>query len=99
MKDYEALSKKHFYGQAAEYDRRDTYYYSQNGKISCKDIAEQIRERIANNEIPFYMHTLRITITIGVAPHKNGRQIEETISDADSRLYIGKGNGKNRVVS
>lgn len=45
MKDYEALSKKHFDGQAAEYDRRDTYYYSQNGKISCRDIAEQIRER------------------------------------------------------
>ena len=44
MKDYEALSKKHFDGQAAEYDRRDTYYYSRNGKISCRDIAEQIRE-------------------------------------------------------
>lgn len=44
MKDYEALSKKHFDSQAAEYDRRDAYYYSQNGKISCKDIAEQIRE-------------------------------------------------------
>jgi len=43
MKDYEALSKKHFDGQAAEYDQRDTYYYSQNGKISCRDIAEQIR--------------------------------------------------------
>jgi len=43
MKDYEALSKKHFDGQAAEYDRRDTYYYSRNGKISCRDIAEQIR--------------------------------------------------------
>lgn len=43
MKDYEALSKKHFDGQAAEYDQRDTYYYSQNGKISCQDIAEQIR--------------------------------------------------------
>ena len=42
MKDYEALSKKHFDGQAAEYDQRDTYYYSQNGKISCRDIAEQI---------------------------------------------------------
>jgi len=27
MKDYEALSKKHFDGQAAEYDQRDTYYY------------------------------------------------------------------------
>jgi len=44
MKDYEALSKKHFDAQAAEYDRRDTYYYSQNGKISCRDIAEQIRD-------------------------------------------------------
>ena len=44
MKDYEALSKRHFDAQAAEYDRRNTYYYSQNGKISCRDIAEQIRE-------------------------------------------------------
>ncbi len=43
MKDYEALSKKHFDGQAAEYDQRDTYFYSQNGKISCRDIAQQIR--------------------------------------------------------
>lgn len=44
MKDYEALSKKHFDGQAAEYDRRDTYYYSRNGKISNRDIAGQIRD-------------------------------------------------------
>ena len=44
MKDYEALSKKHFDGQAAEYDQRDTYYYSQNGKISCRDIAAQIKD-------------------------------------------------------
>ena len=44
MKDYEALSKKHFDAQAAEYDRRDTYYYSQNGKISCRDIARQIKD-------------------------------------------------------
>ena len=28
MKDYEALSKKHFDGQAAEYDQRDTYFSS-----------------------------------------------------------------------
>lgn len=43
LKDYEALSKKHFDGQAGEYDQRDTYYYSRNGKISCHDIAEQVR--------------------------------------------------------
>ena len=44
MKDYVALSKKHFDGQAADYDRRDTYYYSRNGKISCHDIAAQIKD-------------------------------------------------------
>ena len=27
MKDFEALSRKHFDRQAAEYDQRDTYYY------------------------------------------------------------------------
>ena len=43
MKDCEALSKKHFDRQAAEYDPRDTCYYSQNGKLSCRDIADQIK--------------------------------------------------------
>ena len=43
MKDFEALSRKHFDRQAPEYDQRDTYYYSQNGKISCRDIAQQIK--------------------------------------------------------
>ena len=43
MKDYEALSKKHFDQQAAEYDERDTVYYSREGKISCRDIAAMLR--------------------------------------------------------
>ena len=43
MKDYEALSKKHFDQQAAEYDERDTVYYSREGKISCRDIAALLR--------------------------------------------------------
>ena len=43
MKDYEALSRKHFDAQAAEYDARDTLYYSREGKISCRDIAAQLK--------------------------------------------------------
>jgi hypothetical protein len=39
LKDYEALSKKHFDGQAAVYDQRDTYFYSQNGKMGGRDDA------------------------------------------------------------
>ena len=44
MKDYEGLSRKHFDHQAAEYDARDTVYYSREGKISCRDIAAQLRD-------------------------------------------------------
>ena len=44
MKDYEALSRKHFDHQAAEYDARDTVYYSQEGKISCRDIARMMEQ-------------------------------------------------------
>ena len=44
MKDYEALSRKHFDRQAAEYDERNTVYYSREGKISCRDIAERLKD-------------------------------------------------------
>ena len=44
MKDYEALSKKYFDEQSADYDCRSTYYYSRNGKISCRDIAERLKK-------------------------------------------------------
>ena len=42
MKDYEALSRKHFDAQAPQYDERDTVYYSREGKISCRDIAHKL---------------------------------------------------------
>ena len=45
MKDYEALSRAHFDKQAAEYDQRDTVYYSREGKISCRDIAGMLKDR------------------------------------------------------
>ena len=47
MKDYEALSKKHFDAQAPEYDQRATVYYSREGKISCRDIAAILIDTIS----------------------------------------------------
>ena len=43
MKNYEALSKKHFDSQASEYDARETAYYSKYPKISCRDVADRLR--------------------------------------------------------
>lgn len=43
MKDYIELSKKHFNNQARIYDETNTAYYSKYPKISCKDVAERLR--------------------------------------------------------
>ena len=43
MKNYEALSRKHFDSQASEYDARETAYYSKFPKISCRDVADRLR--------------------------------------------------------
>ncbi|MGN1273408.1 MAG: class I SAM-dependent methyltransferase [Thermoguttaceae bacterium] len=40
--DYERLSREHFDRQAPEYDQRDTWYYSREGKISCRDVARRL---------------------------------------------------------
>ena len=45
MKDYEALSKKHFDAQAADYDAKATVLYSREGKISCRDIAALLQDK------------------------------------------------------
>lgn len=43
MKDYEALSRKHFDSQAREYDARETAYYSKFPKMSCRDVAKRLQ--------------------------------------------------------
>ena len=62
-------------------------------------MSEMLRRRIEANYIPFYNKTLHVTLTVGVAAHDSSRTIEETISEADNKLYYGKKRGKNQVVS
>lgn len=40
-----------------------------------------------------------LTMTFGIAAHKDENSIEELISLADSRLYIGKEGGRDRIIS
>lgn len=42
MKDYEALSRRHFNRQAAQYDQNSSTYYSGPAKISCADAAHEL---------------------------------------------------------
>ena len=40
-----------------------------------------------------------MTVTIGVSPYHNGVSIQQMMEEADAKLYYGKRNGKNQVVS
>ncbi|WP_138269117.1 class I SAM-dependent methyltransferase [Anaerofustis stercorihominis] len=39
MKDIEELSRTHFNKQAKDYDKKNTIYYSKEGKISCNSVS------------------------------------------------------------
>lgn len=65
---------------------------------SCQ-IAESIRSHIESHIFSCHGTSIHCSITLGIAAHRHGNTIEDTITHADRRLYYGKQNGKNRVVS
>lgn len=71
-----------------------------NGSLdhTCQ-IAESIRSDVEKHIFSLHDKSIHCSITLGIASHKKGATIEETITHADTRLYYGKQNGKNRVVS
>lgn len=62
-------------------------------------IAEQIRQKINEDKIDIEDKSIRYTITFGVAELDFNQDIENNIKKADERLYMGKNNGKNCVIS
>lgn len=64
-----------------------------------KQVAERIRHDIENEKITYNNKNVGITVTIGVASYKPNATVDELIKLADDKLYIGKNNGKNQVVS
>lgn len=62
-------------------------------------IAENIRSEVEAHSFRLHETAIHCSLTLGVAAHKPGSSVEDTITHADKRLYHGKKNGKNRVVS
>ena len=65
---------------------------------TCK-IAESIRSSVEEHLFVWNETTIHCSLTLGVAVHRIGNVVEDTITHADRRLYYGKKNGKNRVIS
>ncbi len=69
-----------------------------NKDIACK-LAERIRSNVEAHEYTFKNIELKVTLTLGVSSYRAGNEIENVIKSADNKLYRGKQNGKNQVVS
>ena len=70
-----------------------------NSTECSKDVLEVLRQKISSEQFKYEGQTIRITVTIGVSQYDSNRSNDAWISKADEKLYYGKKNGKNQVVT
>ena len=64
------------------------------------ETAERIRKNIENSPVNYRDEmSIPVTATIGVTKYTKGITFQEMMDDVDSKLYYGKRNGRNQVVS
>lgn len=61
-------------------------------------VAERILAEIRNHTFNYHGHSIKITMTFGIALYDEDQHINKIIDLADQRLYWGKQNGKDQVV-
>ena len=60
---------------------------------------EELRKSIEKEVFEYEGEKVNLTVTIGVAPYLKDMSLEKWIDDADTKMYLGKKSGKNKVVS
>lgn len=64
------------------------------------EVAERIRKEIERVPVNYREEVVvPVTVTIGVSKYTEGVTIQQMMDDADAKLYYGKRNGRNQVVS
>lgn len=61
-------------------------------------LGERIRSVIESTPVKFDDRELHVTITIGVAEYETNNTLKASIRKADQALYLGKEQGRNRVI-
>ena len=70
-----------------------------DGPEIAVEVANRIRSAIETYEFNYEGKTLHVTITLGVSGYYSSAKVKTLIEIADKRLYKGKENGRNQVVS
>ncbi len=60
--------------------------------------AETIRQEVASSIFRYQDHSIRLTLSAGVALRDEAPTMESTLREADARLYRAKNSGRNRVA-
>ena len=70
------------------------------GPGAARDMAEGFRTTMAETSLRFETHTIRTTVSLGVAETVPGAGLEKEalLAQADAMLYKAKASGRNRVV-
>ncbi len=64
----------------------------------AKKHLEMLRQTIQRHEFKFRDQRIKVSMTFGVEVYQEHLGIENTISRADKKLYIGKSSGRNQTV-
>lgn len=67
--------------------------------LGVNQLADRIRESIANTPIICEKSKVRVTVSLGTATLKNKDNANDIFARADKALYEAKNSGKNKVVS
>lgn len=63
-----------------------------------KEKVEQLQKNIREYDFQYEEQKIKITMTFGIEAEESDKPYEERIKMADSKLYIGKNNGRNQIV-
>ena len=62
------------------------------------ELIETLRKNIESEDFVFEDTHISVTITSGLAEFTADRSVDKWVDEADDKLYLGKGSGKNKVV-
>ncbi len=64
----------------------------------AREVAERLRQAVAEVRVPAGEHFIGITMTFGVSSSEGNEVSDHTIKRADRALYLGKSRGRDQVV-
>jgi diguanylate cyclase (GGDEF)-like protein len=73
-------------------------FLAETNRQTAVDVAERLRQQIADETLLIDGKALRITMSVGIALARDATNFEQLYADADAALYQAKHSGRNCVV-